>query len=99
MGYRAKKEDLENDSRTLTERELDMPVVERSDTGVELTGEYHADCNALIAEINRLRAGIAAITEVSPPAFSNLSSIKVVAMSPTQLIKHVHDLLGTGCDS
>lgn len=50
----------------------------------------------LIKENERLRAGIAKIVEILPPAFSNLSPIEVVTMSPHTLIKHVHELLGTG---
>ena len=65
------------------------------DMGIELTGEYHADCNLLMDEIKRLREGLSDIIKVQPGAFNNTSDYTVIAKSPTQLIKHVEDLLKT----
>ena len=47
-----------------------------------------------IAHIERLENGIEAITKINPPAFSNLSPTRVIAMSPCTLMKHVDELLG-----
>jgi len=44
-------------------------------------------------EVLRLREGIAALIKVTPPAFSNLSPITVVAMSSTEIHSHVKELL------
>jgi len=44
-------------------------------------------------EVERLRKGIAELIKVTPPCFSNLSPITVVAMSSTQIHSHVKELL------
>jgi len=44
-------------------------------------------------EVKRLRKGIAELIKVTPACFSNLSPITVVAMSSTQIQRHVKGLL------
>ena len=51
-----------------------------------------ADNKVLTAKVERLLDGIRSMTKVNPPAFSNLSAMQVLALSPSVMIKHCNAL-------